>query len=183
MRLVKISLGRETPFWFLGPISLNEKKKESDYIDVDALKEEDKKVINESVKRYSIRLWDVSGRRVNSVDEAVLNITNFPIDTSDVEPEENLLPELISVTVSEVVQPTLPVSLEGPTETDVKDAKILIERKGNTIKKIIGEMVPDKRNMMVLMAAIDLEQADKNREGILRFIRETIERWQDGRNS
>jgi len=184
MRLVKIVLSPETPFWFLGPINLTEKKKESDYIDIDSLTNDDRKVINASALARSIRLLDVTGQRIHSTDECVLSKTAFSVDTSDIEEEEIPLPEIATVTVSDTPDPpALPVSLEGPTESDVKDAKILIERKGNTIKKIIKGMGPSKKNTLVLMAAEELEQTGKNREGILSCIRETLGGWQDGRAS
>lgn len=182
MRLVKISLGKDTPFWFLGGIQLTEKNKETGLIDVDILTEEDKRTINASARTGSIRLWDITNQRIPSIDNEVLTKTTYPIDTEDLDSEEiDLIPEIATVTISETPIQQFAIEDLSPSEEDVKDAKILIERNGNTIKKIVLSMEPKKKNLRILVAAEELEQKGKNRSGILSSLRETIDRWQDGR--
>jgi hypothetical protein len=180
MRLVKISLGRDIPFWFLGAIKLNTERKETEFFDIDSLSDEEKKVVNISAKQYVVRLWDTLGQRIPSIDETVLTKADYPIDTDDINDEEISIPEIATITVSEKTE--LP-KVEVPSEEDIKDAKILIKRNGNTIKKIVQAMEQNSKNLMVLTVAEELELEGKNRQGLLDCFKETKTRWQNGRSN
>ena len=181
MRLVQIQLKSSIPFWFLDDIiKLNQNNRVSDFINIDSLTEPIRTIIDLSVRRHEINITDYHGNKINSLDEVICVCGDMAVDTEDIQddPEEELIPEMVSVTVSmleekeeEKEEEQLPVE---PSEKHIENSKILLEQNGNTIKKMIRNMKQTDDNLMILNTSMALEMSGKNRKGIITAMQNAI---------
>lgn len=178
MRLIQIQLKASEPFWFLKDIiKLNQNNRISDFINADSLTESTKKIINLSIKRKEVDVIDYEGNPIKDLNEIIYVYGDMAVSVEDVkEPEENLTPEMVSVTVSmddEEKEEEKKLSIE-PGEEDIESAKILLGQNGNTIKKMIRNMKQTNENLTILHASMDIEISGKNRKGILVALQDAI---------
>jgi hypothetical protein len=184
MRLVQIQLRPSIPFWFIDNIvKLNQFNRVSDFINVNSLTGLTKEIIDLSIRQKQIFVLDYNGNRVKKLDEAIYIAGDMSVSIEDTkeDTDEDLIPEMVSVTTSinnkeEKEEKEEKPSLE-PSEDHIENAKILLERNGNTIKKMIRNIKQTDDNLMVLHASLKLEAVDKNRSGILVAIQNAIERY------
>jgi len=174
MKLVKIKLS-ESPFWFLGKaIKLNRSKPFSDLINVDSLSDEDKKIIDKSISRCEIKLFDSEGNRIPSLEEAGYIRGEFSVSLEDIkEDQSDTVPEVFSVTVGNDDEDEEDEILE-PTETDYENAELILSKNGNTVKKIIKETSDSEEGLSLLHACLTIEKQNKNRIGIINSIEQRI---------
>ncbi len=184
MRLVQIKLNYSStsPFWFLGRIQLNEKKLISDFLDVDSLEEETKKIIDLSAKTAEIKLFDYYGERVLSLSQLnrVQGDFNVGIEDSIEEISEDLLPEMISVTEEEIEEEEETEEEEIVQEKPIQDAEILLNKNGNTVKKMIKNLPISDDSLSLLHCCLEIEQQGKARASVLSTIQTEIVRSYNG---
>jgi hypothetical protein len=180
MRLVKLEL-RESPFWFLSNSSgesiiiLNENKQISDFVNVDALPNHMKKIINQSSSQFEINILDFNGSRVKTIEETSILNTEYSVNTEDEVLDDSDLPEIISITTrddeeekEDIKTPVL------PTPEVIENAKILLERNGNTIKKSLKALKKTDDNLDFLHLCAKLEHNGQNRQGVISAIQQLV---------
>jgi ABC-type transport system substrate-binding protein len=181
MKLIQIRLRKSVPFWFIGNlITLNQENEVSDFISIDSLNDDIRKVIDLSIYRQEINVFDYDGNIVKKLDDTKYISGQFSVSTDDVsgnDEENDLLPEMISVTMDEQeteekqVEEKRPVE---PGEEDIENAKILLEQNGNTVKKTIKNITRTDDNLLLLRACLNEEQLNKNRKGIISTIKKIL---------
>jgi hypothetical protein len=171
MRLVKIKLADST-FWFLGDLvrlTLNDPM--SDFINVDSLPFEDRTIINNSAGRGEIRIFDPEKRRLKSIDEADYISGEFAVNVDDIEDDEtDVIPEVFSITVDNDDGE----EEANPTEVDFDNARFLLAKNGNTVRKTIREVSLATQGVLLLRACLQVELDNKNREGIVSLIKNRL---------
>ena len=174
MRLVKIKLA-DCPFWFLGKlVSLTQQHPVSDFINVDSLLDEDKLIINRSVGRGEVRIYDFESRRMKDLNEIVLVNGEYAVDIEDIkEDQSNAMPEVFSMTVEDETEQEED-EYQGPTETDYQNAQLLLNKNGNTVRKTIKEIPKTDEGLLLLHACLDTEKTGRNRVGIVTVIEQCI---------
>jgi len=170
MRLVKIKISRSTPFWILDPIRLDANNPYSPYLDVDLLNDKQINIINKSVKFGDVRLLDGENNFIKSIDE-LKTTCGFAVDFKDVKNHEEDIPEVVSVTIEEE-----PEEEEGIVISDAiyADAVFLLNKNGNTVRKIIKELPINEDALTLLHACLEEEVSEKNRIGIIKKIKQKI---------
>jgi len=173
MKLFKIKLVGNT-FWFLDNIvSLNPNNKTSKFISVDSLSVENIEAIDKSAHMLEIKLFDFKDNRVYKLSELGYFNGDFSIDTNDIkEDESDLMPELFSMTIENKEEEEEVQDIE-PSEDDITNAKILLNKNGNTVKKTISQIDMD---LKFLYACLEVEQNKLNRSGVIKAIDEQIAR-------
>jgi len=181
MRLVRLKKVGDAPFWIMHCIRLYEGHEFSPLLDIDKLNEKQKEVIDHSVRINEIALYNVRGDRIDGGLEMV-NIIHGMVSTDDIDDdEEDILPEIASVTVDteeldmNAVEKTIAITAECQQE-----AQWLIAKNGNTIKKVLSELAISDYNLMLLYACLDIENNDKNRPGVLAALEKNIQEHIDG---
>lgn len=181
MRLVKIKLSPQTPFWFLGDIvSLSKETPVSPLIDVDDLEDEQVKTINHSVRQLDIRLFDGEGKKIRKIDDARFVNGEYAVSTEDTVKEDNddSLSGIESVTISdepeEVEEETISIQ-----EDDLREASIFLNRNGNTVRKMILNMPKSKDNLVLLHACIQVESSSRARPGVIKRLEEAIDDYKE----
>lgn len=177
MRLVKLEL-RDAPFWFLHDISgniflqLSDSKKETPFFDIDEIEDFFKDVINRSASILDIYIVDINGKRLRNLQEATFVDGEYSVDLEDTEVDQSDIPEIVSITIPDPVEEDEEEISFTPKM--LENAKILLERNGNTIKKSLRALPKTKENIMFLYACIEVEQSGQCREGILTTIQQYI---------
>lgn len=177
MRLVKIKLGKDQPFWFLENIQLTALQPESGFIDIDNVRDDYVDIINKSAKAFEIKLYDSEGNRIANTQDIIYLYGK--IDTDDVQNDD--IPEVKSVTIpfeeeqEEENEDPSPVQISEITDFDIKEAKILLSKNGNTIKKALKSFDKSKRSLV--KACLELEKQTSRREGLIA----TMEAFLNGR--
>lgn len=182
MRLVRLKL-RGCPFWNMPPIRLNEENNVSPLLDIDKLTENQREVIDKSDAVGDIMILAADGIRIHGGLEHVNIIDGSDcISVADIE-DDDAIPDIVSVTVSEdepeeIEEP--PQSTEMTEEEKAKlanEARILLNRNGNTIKKMIASMEKTDNNLALLHECLVSESNGKAREGVLFVIQQAISEY------
>jgi len=173
MRLVKIRLA-DCPFWFLGKtVNLTKNKPVSDFINIDSLSDENKKIINHSASRGEIRIFDPDNNKLKNLDSAILISGEFSVDIEDIKYDESdTIPEVFSMTVEDDAPDEDEVQV--PDENDYENAELLLSKNGNTVKKTIKQLPTTEEGLMLLHACLETEKSDRNRAGIISTIEQRI---------
>jgi folate-dependent phosphoribosylglycinamide formyltransferase PurN len=171
MRLIRLKLRGSVPFWILKPIMLQEGQETSPLIDVDVLTDDQKDIINKSIGRHEVSLYDPDGARIEGNLSNVNVMDGNRVTVEDIEEEEELYPEIISVTVDE------PEEEEVVPPEVYADAQVLLSKNGNTVKKLVSAMKKNAFNHMVQSVSLELEAAGKNRQGVLHYIEKAISEY------
>ena len=177
MRLVKIKLAPSIPFWFLGDsISLHAKNPISSVFDIDAIDQDLVKVIEVSANRFEIILLDVNDNRLNSVKDSNYLEGDYFVSTEDIKEEEKEDSSIFSITcpIEEEEEELVEEKPLEITKKDRENAKILLKKNGNTIKKTIKSMDRSEKNLALLSAMLEMEKISKNRKGIICSIEEVM---------
>lgn len=174
MRLIKIRLA-DCPFWFLGKlVSLTRQNPTSDFVDLDVLEEEDRKIINRSIQLCEIKVFDPENQRIKDINDACYIKGELAINIGDIEDDESdSIPEVFSVTVEDNDEEDDKEDM-GPTEADYENAKLLLSKNGNTVKKAVKEIANTPDGLSLLHALLETERANKNRLGIVGTIEKRI---------
>jgi hypothetical protein len=184
MRLVKLEL-RDAPFWFLSDsttnivfIALNFSSPLSGLIDIDSLEDNFVDVINSSASRLEISIVDSQNRRLRSLNEVIFLDEEHAVNTED-DPSLDVsdFPEIISVTVKndddEEVEEEEEICCVLTPEIQ-ENVKILLEKNGNTIKKMIKNLSKTKENLFFLENCVKTEKKCQNRQGIISALQTVI---------
>jgi len=176
MRLVRLKL-RGCPFWNLPPIKLNEKNSVSPVLNVDLLSDVQREVIDKSDAVGDIMILSPDGARIHGGLGHVNIIDGSDcVSMADIE-EDDMIPEIVSVTVSEQAEEEMEEVIEQTEEDQeklVNAALIMLNRNGNTIKKMVAAMEKTDENLALLHACLVTENAGKAREGVLFAIQQAI---------
>jgi hypothetical protein len=176
MRLVKLEL-RDSPFWFLSSntgepiITLSENNKISDLVNIDALPGGMVKIINQSVSQFEINILDMNGAKIKTLEEASIVSTEYSVNTSDETVDNSDLPDIVSVTILEKEEEELPKEVAPEV---IENAKILLERNGNTVKKSLKVLPKTDSSLEFLHICLDLECKGQKRQGLILIIEEMI---------
>ncbi len=176
MRLVKLKLRGSCPFWMMPPIRLHERQDTSPLVNIDKLSDAQKDIINKSVRAQEIMLFDPEGIRVfGSLNDVGIAMDTY-VSVEDV-PEEDIIPEMVSVTVDDPV-----VEDEEDDGWTIKpeyyeEAKILLKKNGNTIKKAVFALDKTDEHLMLLHACLQTEDNDKKRDGVINAIQAKISEY------
>lgn len=165
MRSVKIKLREPNPFWIMKPISLQRDDDESPFINVDVLTERQTQVINMSVNNKEVFLIGPDNKVLDGGLE-VANVFEGNFVSVDDVPEEDQLPDIISVTVP------LPEEEDEDTKEEIteeikENAKILLSQNGNTVRATIKSLPDGSNSLLLLHACHEFELDGKNRTGVL----------------
>jgi len=171
MRLVRIKL-LESPFWFLSKaVKLDLLNPTSDFINIDSLSQEYIDIINRSVNASEIKIFDGEGARIRDIKSVSFVSGDLAVSTEDVEEDEtDYLPEMVSVTSSDEEEEE---EDSEPSDADFDAAKLLLNKNGNVVKKVLKELHGDE-GLMILHACLLQEESDKNRPGVINSIEEAI---------
>lgn len=169
MRLVKLKLREPNPFWMMGSINLTQSDKESPYLDVDKLTENQAQVINLSSRNKHVFILDSEGNTLTQGLQEANVISGDFVCTEDIEEEEDLIPEIASVTIPmEINEEEKVEEEEEEISKDVyEDAKILLSKNGNTAKAMIKALPDNASSLQLLHACHELELDGKKRPSIL----------------
>ena len=183
MKLVRLKLRGSSQFWNMPPIRLYEKQEISPLINIDLLNDDQRSVINKSIKSHDILLLDAEGKRINGNLNDVHIVSKVNISTADIEEDLNLIPQLVSVTVDN--EPDMndeEDEYEEEKEDDgwtipekhFEEARILLKINGNTVKKTILALEKTNDNLMLLHACLKEESEGKNRNSVIMAIQTKI---------
>jgi hypothetical protein len=162
-RLIKIRLA-DSPFWFFGDIKLTSNNLESNYLDFDSLSEVNQKIIINSANYLEVKLFDVENKRIKNIEEFNnYSFSDFKFDNEE-EYEEDNLPEIKCITVSDVEKESNTPVL---SEEDIENAKILLDNKFGVIKKTIETLSLSDKNLLLVQAMIYVEEDNKARKQII----------------
>ena len=172
MRLVKIQLA-DSPFWFLGKlVNLTQENRMSDFLNVDSLPDEEKTIINKSARIGEIRIYDPENRRLKTIDESDYISGEYAVDIDDIKDDESdTVPEVFSVTVNNDKDED---EDKNPTKADYEEAQILLNKNGNTVKKIIKQIPKTTDGLLLLHACLETEKANQSRAGVVNTIEKCI---------
>jgi hypothetical protein len=157
------------PFWILKPINLRNSQDTSPLIDVDVLTDSQKTIINSSINRHEIAIYDKEGNHIPGNLKNVNVVEGNHVSTDDIDEEEELYPEIVSVTSG--TEPDL--EEEIPKEV-FEDAEVMLNKNGNTVKKLVSAMDVTDTNAMLLKASLELEYVGKNRPGVIKYIKKAL---------
>lgn len=189
MNIVRVKLIKPNTFWFLNDLRLGPDNILSPPFDLDAADSVVREKIEKAEKQFGLikiipqeenkaPLLDVNKDSSGAIRYELPSITPMvirmdgakkeitKIDTKK-EVEENM-PEIASVTVSEPEveeEEVLP-----PSDEDYENARVLLARNGNTIKRTIRSI----KDVSMIRACIELEMYGKNREGILESLKNAL---------
>lgn len=174
MRLIKIQLGSESFIWTHGDIVLTQTNPESPLIDFDSLTEEDKKIIIFARNRLEISIKNENNEKIDTFEENKINSKCISVDIDDVEPEEDKeLEEILNincVTVGEEPE-NIKEKEQEKEELDNKileEAKALLNKNGNTVKKTISNLdITDDYFYKLINSCYNLEVKGKKRKSVL----------------
>ena len=139
---------------------------------MDSLPEEEKTVINKSIKIGAIRIYDPENHCLKTTDDASYVNGEYAVDIEDIKDDESdTVPEVFSVTVNNEEEEEVE---EGPIEADYECAQLLLNKNGNTVKKTIKEIPKTKEGLFLLHACLETEKENKNRAGIVNTIEQCI---------
>lgn len=172
MRLVKFQLA-DSQFWFFSDISLTQKNKTSNFVDIDLFTDHEKQIIDKSLNKLEIKLFDFDGNAVRTIKEIGYINGELNVNTDDTEEDEYaLMPEIVSVTVDsdDIDNKEEELSFD-PTPEDLENAKILLSKNGNTVKKTLKE---DNVSLLMLKACFTIEQENKNRSSVMDILNKRI---------
>jgi hypothetical protein len=176
MRLVRLKLREPTPFWILRPITLQKGKEFSPLLNIDNLTDDQKNTINRSVLAHEISLYDADGDLIEGTLANANKVYGNIVPVEDVPEEADVLPEIVSVTVDE--DEDEPEEDEEPiTESHYEDARILVARNGNTVKKAISLLPKTEENLTLLHACLEVEAEGKSRDGVMYSIQKAISEY------
>jgi len=157
--LIKLKLGPNNPFFFLGPIMLTPESPVSDPIDMDNIPEQMKKTIE-----GALRLRDVK-----TIEEDVdLPIEVRGEDKVSLEDED----QISSATVNEPEPEPKP----DYDEEDVKSAKVFLGKNGNVVRAAIKKISVSPDSIPLVLACIHVETMNKKREGVLSGLQNVLEK-------
>jgi hypothetical protein len=177
MRLVRLKLREPTPFWILKPINLQRGNPTSPMLNIDALTDKQKDVINKAVTNKEISLYDGDNNPVGGNLDRVNIVCGNLISVDDIEEEKELYPEIISVTTAEdfdIFEEEKVIAIS--TETYEK-ARVLLDRNGHTSKKMILSLKKSDNNLELLHACLEVESEDKKRVSVLRAIEASVSEY------
>lgn len=166
MRLIKVKIKPSIPFWLMGPVKLTQDNKESPYLDVDKLTEEQVSIILKAKEYGEIRIFDINEKEIASFSGGELE-HGFIVSADD--EEEPFMPEIQSVTI--------PITHEEEEEEESyeDEAVLVLQKNGNTIKKMVQSMSSSsKENVKLLKAMLLMEKKDKKRNGIIEQIESVL---------
>jgi hypothetical protein len=171
MRLVKFKLA-DSPFWFLGKVSLSQQNKSTELIDIDSFSDQDKKAIENSIRQFQIKVFDFEGNRIKTIKDIGYINGELNVNLEDINKnEQDLMPEIVSITIDDNEEDDEEeIFPEDPTPEDLENAKILLSKNGNTVKKAIKQM----NNLLMLYACLTVENVGKNRNGIIDLLGKKI---------
>jgi len=172
MKVVQLRLRPPTLFWGLGSIFLQKEKNEtSPWINIEKLSDPQKAVINRSVAAEEIMLYDYEGNRVyESLSNLNVIYGNY-VSEDDIDEEEDMIPEVISVTVDNDDKEEIDLEL---SEEDIENARILLSKHWSTIKKTILSFEKTTSNLRIIHAALEIELEDKKRKGVISALQEVL---------
>jgi len=159
------------------PIRLHDKHTVSPVVDIDLLTELQKNIINRSIQHHEICLLDADNKQLKGSLKDVNMINGNFVSTEDIEEEPETLPDMVSVTVGGETEET-EVEEDGAIKEEFFDeARILLKRNGNTIKKSLLALNNTDDNLMLLHACYEEEEKGKNRNGVLTTIQSKISEY------
>lgn len=171
--IVKLEISKDNQFWFLKNIKLVRGSCDSAYIEIASLSDEDKRIIDKSSQFMEIKLFDTFGNRVRKIDDIKIVNCEGNVDLSDIEDyEEDLIPKMICVTDEEVKEKK---TLRTSSELDINNAKILVSRNANVIKKIVNSnSIENEDHLVLIKTALDIELKNRNRKNVVEILMEFL---------
>lgn len=187
MNIVRIKLVKPNTFWFMNDLRLGPGDVLSPPFDLDAADPVTRSKIEKAEKDFGIikiirqetdkaPLLDINKDSSSKMryelpptTPMVVKIENEKKEVARVEKKkEEEIPEIASVTVEEPLPEEEEVA--PPSDQDYENARVLLARNGNTIKKTARSIKEES----LLRACIELEMCGKNREGILESLRNAL---------
>ena len=193
MNIVRIELTKPNSFWFLNDLHLGPGSNVSEPFDLDAADPHVKEKIDKAEKDFRIikvipqpegtnSSFDINidtsvrfelprarprAIRVATNQEAVVANTPMRPDL------ESGMPELQSFTIQDDPEPEIEETV--PVERDFDEAKTLLSKNGNTIKRVVRSLGKDpKKAKAFLLACIEVEKVGKNRPGTIKTLEEAF---------
>lgn len=172
MRFIRIQLKRSNTFWSLSGLTLTKANPISQPIDIDELLERNLDTIESAIRRGEINVFDMDENLLQSIKD-VKDISDVYVSTEDV--QEEVAPEVQSVTVSLDEEDEMSVVSQRSTEAIMADALIVVNNNGNTVKKTLAAIdISSPDGLSLLKACLSAEIGGKNRTGILDMIQERL---------
>ena len=171
MDKIKIELGDSHSFWFLDSISLNAFDSLSVSVDPYELEEKEIEIINKSLKRKEIKVFDSEDKEIEQI-KLRSNVQSFFVGTEDeIETAECLVPQVVSMTCEEEKEEEEDVLEDVNSEEIMKEASILLDKNANTIKAMVRKMSSSTTDVIpLLIACSETEKFKRNRAGVIKEI-------------
>ena len=163
-KLFKIILKRDIPFWFLGPIRLDQSNKSSEFISLDTVSDDDKDTIQNALRANQVIITDPVGRKFKDINKLSMFTNEYSISTEDVDDVEAEMPEVISVTIEEEPEEQEEISFSNE---DIENAEAFLGKNANTVKAMIKKQ---KGNTKYLQCLLLVEEDNKDRKGIVSLL-------------
>ena len=174
MNLVRLKLRGDCKFWSLPPITLIPDRKISPVLNRDLLSREQKEIIDDSVAAQEIFMIGADNEEIIKATKQSIqaNNSNQKIGTDDIEEDEEMMPEMVSMTVDNPDKED--EEEEVQTELFLEEAKVLLGRNGNTVKKALKTLPKDSESLGLLHASLELEMKEGKRAGVISTIQQII---------
>ncbi len=171
MRLVQIRLRDSRPFWFVGDIHLTPDNPASDFIDIDSLDQKTLVVIDRSARRLLVDLYNTDGIRVDNFGGLTHSSS---IESKEILPAPAEMDSIESVTIDDEPE-------EAPLEVIdcSEEAKVLVDKNGNVVKKIVRNLPKNHKNLCLLNDMLSAESVGKNRAGVCKALETAIGEYDD----
>lgn len=202
MRVVRVKLVKPNSFWFMNNLRLGPEDPVSEPFDWDALDFVSKDKIEKAANKFGlVKILDQPDgtapvfvvekskpasyvfprkqvvRRAIKEKAQETESLEAAEDEQPQEPDEGLGIRTITMDESEseeLSEPDPPEIEETvPTEEDYEDARSLLKRNGNTVKRLIRDMSKPANEMRAfLLACLEVEKKDKKRKGTITALEE-----------
>lgn len=176
MRLVKVSLENNVPYWFFEErnIYLTPKVKTSDLFDIDDLELEAFDKLKKSIQRGKIKAFDIEGALVLELNKHKLigGWTDKNDEFEDVQIPEEDLPDIISVTCDSEEEEE---EEEPITDKDREEARVLLNKNGNTVRRTIETFNITKDSIGIIKACLEIETQERRRASVIKAAKERLD--------
>lgn len=167
MHIVRLQLTRLGTYWFFDNINLTPAEPTSKPFDLDLVSEEVRKNILRSANDFHI---------IDLIEEKTITEAEFKLANPNGLEGFKLMEEdvVISVTVSNEAEEPPPVIKVEPTERDYEEARLLLEKNGNTVTKSLRNLDLGQDIKPFLLACIEVEKNNRKRTSVLSTLEEVF---------
>lgn len=168
MHIVRLQLTRVGTYWFFDNINLTPAEPTSKPFDLDLVSEEVRKNILRSVNDFHI----IDLIEVKDIAEPEFKLANpNGLEGFQLREDDDVV---VSVTVSDEVEEPPPIIRVEPTDKDYEEARLLLDKNGNTVTKSLRSLDVTQEIKPFLLACIEVEKKNRKRTSVLSTLEEVF---------